>query len=615
MRIVYSCALLAAAAAVATASLNADGAAANGVIINEQPLPEVPAGVPRGALRAHFDKYLAAFIEAPATEAGGKKKAGKKVERLFTCLDGKQTIFADRVNDEYCDCDDGSDEPGTAACSLEALGRPDWRFRCADSGSKFKDRTFKHSQVNDGICDCCDGSDEYAGHMNCPNTCAELGAEEEKAHSEREEKRRLGLEEKRKMEEAVNAKIASALATVEENEKKAAAAEALLGDMRARKEAAERVETVAKEEAEAKYQKAIADFEAEKAARLAEPHLLKPMWGCVRWAQTRDCRGDAEFEDFNQTCDFRVPAAASGACVCRKRTEAYLAKLRAGVADLKADTEKLAAEIAAKKEKEREGAGANGAAAADAKPAAEEGAVAVDAEIAADDEEDDERPEDDRINHVQHPELFNKQQEERLVGVEPIDTLLRYDCGHEAFTCEEMCEFGGDEAIRAAHRETYKGDTRAGSAFETPEATAARAEFVRVESEYNNAKRAAEEAKKVLETLQQPDITPAFRAMNGLCYERQFHNYKYSFCPFSRASQDSISLGSWQGFGEQTYSSWGAKYDFSIMKFAGGTQCWGGPQRSLTVRVVCGPTNEILSVEEPSMCAYRIKFQSPAICE
>lgn len=68
---------------------------------------------------------------------------------LFTCLDGELSISWSAVNDDYCDCIDGSDEPGTGAC-------PNMRFFCSS-----QQQYLPSSRINDGICDCCDGSDEW----------------------------------------------------------------------------------------------------------------------------------------------------------------------------------------------------------------------------------------------------------------------------------------------------------------------------------------------------------------------------------------------------------------------------------------------------------------------
>jgi protein kinase C substrate 80K-H len=87
----------------------------------------------------------------------------------FVCDGNAKTIPLSRVNDEYCDCDDGSDEPGTSACA----GRRESRgFYCVNAGAT--PLTVPASRVDDGVCDCCDGSDETTNgwkKIECENTC------------------------------------------------------------------------------------------------------------------------------------------------------------------------------------------------------------------------------------------------------------------------------------------------------------------------------------------------------------------------------------------------------------------------------------------------------------
>ncbi|XP_064796889.1 glucosidase 2 subunit beta-like isoform X3 [Oncorhynchus masou masou] len=89
--------------------------------------------------------------------------------KSFLCIDGSKMIPFDQVNDDYCDCMDGSDEPGTAAC-------PNGRFYCTNLG--YRSHYIPSSRVNDGICDCCDASDEYRSQTPCQNTCRNLGQRE-----------------------------------------------------------------------------------------------------------------------------------------------------------------------------------------------------------------------------------------------------------------------------------------------------------------------------------------------------------------------------------------------------------------------------------------------------
>eukprot|EP00922_Rhytidocystis_sp_ex-Travisia-forbesii_P027384 GHVS01040122.1.p1 GENE.GHVS01040122.1~~GHVS01040122.1.p1 ORF type:complete len:604 (+),score=119.21 GHVS01040122.1:103-1914(+) len=99
---------------------------------------------------------------------------------FFRCLCGTLSIPFAALNDDFCDCPDGSDEPGTSACAGAS-----WLFRARDDEARRRKKGFycpnlgylskvvHHTMTNDGICDCCDGSDEWEVSAICPDVCDE----------------------------------------------------------------------------------------------------------------------------------------------------------------------------------------------------------------------------------------------------------------------------------------------------------------------------------------------------------------------------------------------------------------------------------------------------------
>jgi len=99
-----------------------------------------------------------------------------------------------------------------------------------------------------------------------------------------------------------------------------------------------------------------------------------------------------------------------------------------------------------------------------------------------------------------------------------------------------------------------------------------------------------------------PDAKYAY--LIGQKYEITADHYTYYLEPFETAKQSHTLVGSWKGWNP----------DYTVMLYDKGQNCWGGPDRSLEVRLVCGDTTKIIDVREESKCTYIMTMETQGAC-
>ncbi|CAG0893069.1 unnamed protein product [Cyprideis torosa] len=501
----------------------------------------------------------------------------------FTCLDGRGTIPFAFVNDDYCDCSDGSDEPGTSAC-------PNGRFYCPNTG--YKSEVLASNRVNDGICDCCDASDEYASGANCPNVCDEHGrawrAEQERLASKLAE----GLKKRDELRTEALRKRDEIKELLEEKKKSLEEVNSQLEAVEERKKEAERKE----DEALAVYRE---QEEAERQARQAEEEAKR-----IADAEKRSTEMFAVFDriDVDQDGEVTIQELQMHAELdLNKDGEVTEDEARIGLPQgdvvKRAEFSSISWVILRPyfvKDAPKMFPGPE-----ETKDAEEEENVGVGTVEEVTDSQD---PTTDAPSEEELDSDLEDYEEEDFKPKE-----FKYD-GED----EEMVGEGAEAETAKEEESPYDPETQA----LIDAADGLRKEFREKDNNRRNLEREVDKMNKQLDGDFGPD--GMFLALDGQCFDYDVPEYTYKLCFFEDMRQirkdngHSTSLGRfsrWTGSGET--GGWGV---YSNMLFDGGQSCWNGPSRSASIALRCGPENMLMSAAEPSRCVYEFEFETPLAC-
>ncbi|KAI8818404.1 glucosidase II beta subunit-like-domain-containing protein [Fimicolochytrium jonesii] len=532
----------------------------------------------------------------------------------FKCLDGSKSILFASVNDDYCDCPDGTDEPGTSACANGVFHCKNERHVGADIPS---------SRVNDGICDpeCCDGSDEYLGIVKCPNTCMEVGA----AHRKEVEAQRVLLAESEKIAKGY-AEYAAQQSASRGGE--IAKLERKLRDLNARVDELKELKKAAEDFAEReKGRGGAADCcpKIETCKALIEQHteivdkldnrlefLKEAAQQFENFAEESISEDDAAKKAFDLYSEYKAleepdvevtdpDAEDSEGDTCCAKLDSCRASLSRKRDEFSRGKERLNQLVAAYAALE-----------------------AIRPEIGS----ADSAVKSVNRKYADYLQIFNKEEIAALPNAAEIDDEkstnqpTEEEC-KDPLTKITRCLPG--KAVESAKSLWSKVVTQVKKVTEGEDNTAlahdagkAAAKLSKVESEISDVQGQLDEKKKLRDT----DFGPAgvWEKIFKDCVSLDTSEYTYEVCLLDRASQKQKngghgpSLGSFQKWGRRDGKETAAdKYKY--MMYDHGERCWNGPERSVQVQVECGRETKLLSVVEMSKCEYDAKMTSPAACE
>ncbi|XP_048327512.1 glucosidase 2 subunit beta isoform X2 [Ziziphus jujuba] len=529
-----------------------------------------------------------------------------KSSEVIKCKDGSKKFNKSQLNDDFCDCPDGTDEPGTSAC-------PNGKFYCQNAGHV--PLSLFSSRVNDGICDCCDGSDEYDGKVKCPNTCWEAGKV-----SRDKLKRKIATYQEGvaiRKQEVKQAKEAMAKDEVELSklQKEEKILKGLVQQLKERKEQIEKAEE--KERLRKEKEKEKKEVEEK---RKSEEETKQEKSEALEIEESKDEPTDSTYDD-----------------------KIGILQDSPSDQDVVDDHDRLASEDESGDNSEEKGnavhdveEGNDESENTDTLSREELGRLVASRWTGenAGKQTGDGDAEDNNLEDHEETEKDTHDDEYEGYASETDDDHQRYD--------DDSIEDDVDEDFGEEHHDdsssSYKSETgtesdsdmltpsnpswlekiqqtvrnilHAVNLFQTP---VNQSEAARVRKEYDDSSNKLSKIEARISSLTRKlkhDFGPdkEFYSFYDQCFESKQNKYVYKVCPYKQASQmeghSTTRLGQWDKF-EDSYK---------VMVFSNGDRCWNGPDRSLKVKLRCGLKNEVTDVDEPSRCEYVALLSTPAVC-
>ncbi|KAK6513813.1 hypothetical protein TWF506_008246 [Arthrobotrys conoides] len=488
--------------------------------------------------------------------------------QTFSCLTQPQIVLPiSLLNDDFCDCPDGSDEPGTSACShINSSVNPLPGFFCQNKGHMPAYIPF--NRINDGICDyetCCDGSDEWmgVGGIKCPDRCEEIGKESRKAAEERRRLYESGIKSYNKL-------VAKAVLLKKEAEDKIVA---VTGEIK-------------------RYEGLVEEKKAELKKAEEEEKLKIARSGSV---------GDEWKSRHQKLLDYSKGKLSDH--------QEKLSKLFDEAQRLKEELDKTEKILKTFKDEYNPNFNDEGV-----KRAVNSWEDYLAAKTTEDVVTGDYLSEVTNLMYEIHPwDDYEPEDDDIAQDVYAIEAFLPpflRTMVHEQLSSlrTSLVEYG-----LLAPRKPKQSTKSTGTL--SPHIQKLTDDLASTESNLSQ--------KKTELTNLENDLTKdygpqsVFRSLKDVCTEATSGEYTYSFCHLGRATQknrdgSSTYLGDWTGF-DRRYDD-EIEQEVTVIKYERGLKCWNGPERSAYVYLRCSAEETILSVAETEKCVYKYVATSPAVC-